>query len=914
MAFIDSYGVEYSDDRKTLLKCPKTLSGSYTVSPMTNIIGRDAFKGCMLVDIIFSSSVKKIQYQAFCDCKMLNMIHFEGTLEDWLSIDMAYCINSGYYLYINGLMLNNIVIENIDSIKSNAFYYCNSLRHVVIKEGVKSIGDSAFNKTGLNGNIHLPNSIEKIGNYAFLSCKSLTSISIANTTDIGAGVFRYCDKLESIEIRGERNNALERSFYSNNGVLYIHEDWYIHDLGRHHDEILYHYPCGKTETVFTVPNNILSIEDYAFTGVKNTTIVFNKFVKIQKNTFLNADIKVQIPTGTMDQFYEGGYSLDFIEEVPESSDSTNNGSSNKCLNIISDNPFRVLGIPINASAKDLAANKGKMKLLDIGKEVSFPLDLPSLLPTLERSSEKVSLAEKNINLPNDKIHHSLFWFAKPSDTIGKFGYERLLAGDINDALDKLGKSNSWESQLCLATIHLVNRNYQEALSSISAVIETHSIEYVSAIAGQTYTTDVDSLLHDYLSAISLEVDTTNLYLKLVDTSISPNIVNILRNMAVSSPIAIIEKEIADAKAVNNNNVSAQLQAGRTLKSKTIAVLQQLKKTIGTNDIRYSRIADKLANQILQCSINYYNANQEETRAIINNALSLGEYAQKIAIGNIALDHIKHNLDILRKKLDNLPPESVEVDANIIWDAIREFVEKPDKIVFSETLLKNTTPHLQNIRAILGASNPFYLKLSTQVAANALHNLIEEVNNAQKDPYESSNSQFGFQTGPIYRPSYGPSPLSTPSVKTKILFDTFTAVNAACKCLTIMDSFDLESDFKANRYTPNRNTLLKMKSDLSEIISKIADRRGPSIPKPTTSSSGGCYIATMVYGDYDHPQVMVLRGFRDDVLQQYVLGRAFVRFYYKHSPTWVEHLKDKKGINNFIRKILDSFIKIYKHEK
>lgn len=30
-------------------------------------------------------------------------------------------------------------------------------------------------------------------------------------------------------------------------------------------------------------------------------------------------------------------------------------------------------------------------------------------------------------------------------------------------------------------------------------------------------------------------------------------------------------------------------------------------------------------------------------------------------------------------------------------------------------------------------------------------------------------------------------------------------------------------------------------------------------------SGGCYIATMVYGNYDHPQVMVLRDFRDSYL-------------------------------------------------
>ena len=89
---------------------------------------------------------------------------------------------------------------------------------------------------------------------------------------------------------------------------------------------------------------------------------------------------------------------------------------------------------------------------------------------------------------------------------------------------------------------------------------------------------------------------------------------------------------------------------------------------------------------------------------------------------------------------------------------------------------------------------------------------------------------------------------------------------------------------------------------------------PSTGGSSSGSSDGCYIATMVYGDYNHPQVMVLRGFRDDVLNQNPFGRAFVRFYYRYSPTWVEHLKDKKYINNIIRNILDKFIKIYKHEK
>ena len=77
---------------------------------------------------------------------------------------------------------------------------------------------------------------------------------------------------------------------------------------------------------------------------------------------------------------------------------------------------------------------------------------------------------------------------------------------------------------------------------------------------------------------------------------------------------------------------------------------------------------------------------------------------------------------------------------------------------------------------------------------------------------------------------------------------------------------------------------------------------------------GCYIATMCYGDYDHPQVMVLRDFRDSVLLQHDWGQSFVRFYYRNSPNWVEHLKGKRLINAIIRKLLDKFIILYKYVK
>jgi hypothetical protein len=85
----------------------------------------------------------------------------------------------------------------------------------------------------------------------------------------------------------------------------------------------------------------------------------------------------------------------------------------------------------------------------------------------------------------------------------------------------------------------------------------------------------------------------------------------------------------------------------------------------------------------------------------------------------------------------------------------------------------------------------------------------------------------------------------------------------------------------------------------------AKQVGSTIGKATD----GCYIATMAYGSYEHPQVLELRQFRDEILQKTIAGRLFIKTYYFISPKLVELLKDKKNINNFIRKGLNQFIKI-----
>ncbi len=79
------------------------------------------------------------------------------------------------------------------------------------------------------------------------------------------------------------------------------------------------------------------------------------------------------------------------------------------------------------------------------------------------------------------------------------------------------------------------------------------------------------------------------------------------------------------------------------------------------------------------------------------------------------------------------------------------------------------------------------------------------------------------------------------------------------------------------------------------------------PEPQQASSGGCYVATCVYGSYDCPQVWTLRRFRDNTLAETMLGRAFIRTYYAISPTLVKWLGDTSWFKKMWKGTLDRMV-------
>ena len=104
----------------------------------------------------------------------------------------------------------------------------------------------------------------------------------------------------------------------------------------------------------------------------------------------------------------------------------------------------------------------------------------------------------------------------------------------------------------------------------------------------------------------------------------------------------------------------------------------------------------------------------------------------------------------------------------------------------------------------------------------------------------------------------------------------------------------------------------IKAELIHAYAMKIQELDPSFAVPSVESkqnkSGGCYVATCVYGSYDCPQVWTLRRYRDDTLASSWYGRAFIRTYYAVSPTLVAWFGHTDWFKKLWRGKLDRMVK------
>ncbi len=142
----------------------------------------------------------------------------------------------------------------VTKIAAEAFADSRSITMIRLPEGLLEIGDKAFFGCVSIAEIIIPDTVKKIGDYAFFGCFALGSVELgAGVETIGTEALGYCLSLSQIKV--DVSNA---AYSDIDGVLMSADK-----------TVLVSYPAGKPGGEYTIPDGVLTVNNFAFAYAQN---------------------------------------------------------------------------------------------------------------------------------------------------------------------------------------------------------------------------------------------------------------------------------------------------------------------------------------------------------------------------------------------------------------------------------------------------------------------------------------------------------------------------------------------------------------------------------------------------------------------------------------------------------------------
>jgi len=336
------------------------------------------------------------------------------------------------------------------------------------------------------------------------------------------------------------------------------------------------------------------------------------------------------------------------------------------MELIQNNPYRIAGILSNATERELQKQKTKIKAYTkVGKEIKSDFDF-QILGNIDRTEDSVNKAFSNVEQNQDKVNYALFWFlnASPFDNTA---IEYLKNGDEEKALeiwekvttDKDINSKNFSAFNNLGTYKLLSRDKSDIKRGIEAKIKLIESDYfesfVHSVADETYTIDnqkqseklIDGLLTQFKNQFSSS-ETLQLF-----SGCNGTTQKYLSKKFTEEPLHKIESQIESCKKKRKADKGNAYEFGLRLFKNTKDDLSLLKSLLGTSDLKYKAVADQLANEIMQCGIDYFNESHENDSSVdfLKQAQELNNTALSIAVGKLTRDRAKDSLATLEEMKD-----------------------------------------------------------------------------------------------------------------------------------------------------------------------------------------------------------------------------------------------------------------------
>ncbi len=427
------------------------------------------------------------------------------------------------------------------------------------------------------------------------------------------------------------------------------------------------------------------------------------------------------------------------------------------MNAVKNNPYRTLGLFGNSSEKELQKQIATIKrFAEVGKTKAFDYDFP-FFGEVVRSTEKVQEAASKIEQAKNKVHYALFWFLN-SGHIDEAALNNLKEGHIEKATE------IWEKTLKDSTVTAKNFAAISNLSTLQLGIVTYngsfdpekfsaSIDlkgklllsevfnnFVSTVIGEGISINRDIILKDFADEI---LQIVKPYLNKPNGIKSSQLISAFNSFPneikqyvsgkfTDRPLNNIENQIELTKQKRDDNPNDAEQYGEELYKNTKEDLVFLKNVWGSNNVQYQMIANKLANEILQCAVDFFVEYRD------SDEYDPGEPAMKVMKMAKAINPSGQTKSRLDENIENLQEwinDSAEREKNrkikeeitFIVLKLQNLQSQSDSIYNVKTFVSACKPKLLKIKKEIGVSDDIYMNISSAVVQNAQNMLVATVN-------------------------------------------------------------------------------------------------------------------------------------------------------------------------------------------
>ncbi|MEK0337086.1 MAG: hypothetical protein QQN41_06595 [Nitrosopumilus sp.] len=357
------------------------------------------------------------------------------------------------------------------------------------------------------------------------------------------------------------------------------------------------------------------------------------------------------------------------------------------MDLIYQNPFRILGLSVTATDREIAKRIGDMSIYaDMGKPIEYDCD--HFFPVKPvRTTESIEEAKQKIDQPNNKLFYALFWFWENSNNIiDEMAFEELRNGNIEKAIQFWKKeiekgitSQNKSNYKNLFTLRLglsvkngkLNKNHFLKSLSLSGkfLANGHFEEFINQVLGVRHSVDIMEIINHFIdeiiSMVKPHIDSRKSENKVTHKELlhhfgtyPESIQNDILDKFIGKHIHNIERQIEKTEQFRRDDVSIANKSGFELYKNTKDDLKQLQSVLSKTDLKYQLIVDKLADELISSSIAYFNEYRDTDIDPGDDALKLAKYAKKIAVSDKVKDRIEDGIPILQEYVDEKPIRSI----------------------------------------------------------------------------------------------------------------------------------------------------------------------------------------------------------------------------------------------------------------